>query len=188
VRFSLLIACVAASLLPGCDRKLQPLSLGGPGPTFDPVAFFDGHIRSWGVIEGRTGAPTGWVITDCVGHSEGPDRLRLEQHLSFQDGPAQDRVWTLWRTGPHRYEATANDMVGSAKGEAEGRAFHWKWVLARSPGSRPVDVTMDQWMYQLDDGSLLIRTTISKLGIILGEVSEQFTHTAVAEAKDTRMG
>lgn len=188
MRFFLLISCAAASLLSACDRTPRPLAVGGTGVTFDPVAFFDGHVRSWGVIERRSGAPTGWVATNCEGHADGPDRLRMVQHLSFQGEAAQERTWSLRRTGPHRFEGTANDMLGTATGEADGRIFHWTWVLARSPGSRPFNVTMDQWMYRLDDGSVLIRTTISKLGIILAEVSEAFTHTGPAEAKSVSLG
>ena len=78
------------------------------------------------------------------------------------------------RTGPGRFEATANDMVGTAVGEASGRAFHWQWTLALSPGNSLKDVTMDQWWYLLDDGSMLNRTTIRKLGYIAAEVSEHF--------------
>jgi len=184
VRVLLAITCAAALLLTGCEQKTQRPSLGGTEPAFDPVAFFDGHVRSWGIVESRTGAPTGWVVTDCQGRADGPDHLRMVQHLSFQDAPAQDRNWTLRRSGAHQFEATANDMVGSTTGATDGRSFHWTWVLARSPGTRPFDVTMEQWMYRLDDGSVMIRTTISKLGIILAEVSEQFTRTdATAAAK-----
>ncbi len=177
MRFRLAVACAAACLLAGCDHKAQPPSLGAAEPAFDPIAFFDGHIRSWGVVENRSGAPTGWVVTDCEGYTDGPDQLRMVQHLSFQHDQAQTRIWTLRRSGPQRYEATANDMIGSAIGEAAGRTFHWKWVLAKSPGSRPFSVTMEQWMFRLDDGSVMIRSTISKLGIIIAEVSEQFTPT-----------
>ncbi|WP_428483488.1 DUF3833 family protein [Rhodopila sp.] len=177
MRFPLLIACAAVFLTTGCDRSTVPPNLGGTSSAFDPLIFFNGQIRSWGVVESRSGAPTGWVMTQCAGHDDGPDRLHMVQHLSFENSSPQDRRWTLWRTGPNRFEATANDMVGSAKGESVGRAFHWQWVLARFPGERPFDVTMNQWMYQLDDGSVMIRTTISKLGIILAEVSEQFAHT-----------
>jgi hypothetical protein len=49
-------------------------------------------------------------------------------------------------------------------------------VLARSPGNSLMDVTMSQWMYRLPDGSIMIRTTISKFGFIVAEVTEQFTH------------
>jgi hypothetical protein len=33
---------------------------------------------------------------------------------------------------------------------------------------------MDQWMYMMDGGAMMNRTTIRKFGIILAEVSEQF--------------
>ena len=183
MRLLLQIACAMINLLPACERTSPP-ALGGNGPAFDPVAFFDGHIQSWGVMEKRSGAPTGWVVTDCEGHADGPDRLRMVQHLSFQNAPAQERTWTLWRTGSHHFEATANDMVGSATGETDGRTFHWRWILASSPGERLFNVTVDQWMYRIDNRSAMIRTTISKLGIILAEVSEQFVRGGPAEAQD----
>ena len=43
-----------------------------------------------------------------------------------------------------------------------------------------MDVTMNQWMYPMDDGSVMIRTTVSKFGMIVAEVTEQFTHPAGA--------
>ena len=96
------------------------------------------------------------------------------QHLTFQDGTVQERDWTMWRSGPGRFDATANDMVGTATGEADGNVFHWQWVLARGPGHMLVDLTMNQWMYRMADGSVLIRTTIGKFGFIATEVSERF--------------
>jgi hypothetical protein len=112
VRLSLLALFLTVSLTPGCDQK--PSAPAGLGPAFDPIAFFDGHTRSWGVIESRSGAPTERIVTDSHGERDGTDRLRMVQHLSFQDGTAQQRDWTLWRNGADRFEATANDMVGTA--------------------------------------------------------------------------
>ena len=82
---------------------------------------------------------------------------------------------------PGRYEATANDMVGTATGEASGRAFHWQWTLALSPGNSLKNVTMEQWWYLLDDGSMMNRTTVvSKLGYIAAEVTEHFAPVLAA--------
>lgn len=177
MRVSLTAFCLIAGLCAGCDQKSAESATAGTGPAFDPVSFFDGHTHSWGVIESRSGAPTERVVTDSHGWRDAANRLRMVQHLSFQDGRTQQRDWTLWRTGPARFEATANDMVGTAKGKAEGRMFHWQWVLARSPGNPLMDVTMNQWMYRLEDGSVMIRTTVTKFGIIVAEVSEQFVRT-----------
>jgi len=174
VRLPLIIVCLAAILTAGCTGKRASVVAYG-GPAFDPMAFFDGHTRSWGVIESRSGAPTGRIITESVGVRDGSERLRMVQHLSFQDGTTQERDWVLWRSGADQFDATANDMVGTARGQADGRMFHWQWVLARSPGNALMNVTMRQWMYRMEDGSVTIRTTVSKLGFILAEVTEQFT-------------
>jgi hypothetical protein len=138
--------------------------------------FFDGHTRSRGVVEDRSGAPTEEITTDSHASVDANDRLHMAQHLAFQDGTSRERNWTVWRTGPHRFAATASDMIGTASGESSGGTFHWRWVLARSPGNRLTDVTMEQWMYSLDDGSALIRTTVGKFGFILAEVTEHFSH------------
>lgn len=167
---------LAAILIASCFPALAPRASAGPGPAFDPLAFFEGHTHSWGVIEDRSGAPTKQIQTDSHGERDAAGRLRMMQRLTFQDGTTQERDWTLWPSGPNRFDATASDMIGTANGQADGNNFHWQWVLARSPGNRLMDVTMTQWMYQLQDGSVMIRTMISKFGIIVAEVTEQFTH------------
>ena len=167
-------------LLPSCDDTPPPAAT----PAFDPIAFFNGTTQSTGVIETRSGAPREPIETASHASLDTPDRLHMVQTLSF-GGETRERVWTLTRTAANRFDATANDMIGSARGETSGGAFHWQWTLARSPGHPWMNVTMAQWMYPMPDGSLLIRTTISKLGFILAEVTEQFRHagkTAVAQA------
>lgn len=146
----------------------------GPGPQFDPVRFFTGRTRSWGVLENRSGEPTGIVRTEGTGEPDGPDGVRFVQQVRLDDDPAQVRDWRMRRIGPGRFQATANDMVGTAVGEAAGRTFHWSWTLATKPGDPLRNVTMDQWMYQMDDGAVVNRTTIRKLGVVLAEVTEQF--------------
>jgi hypothetical protein len=174
VRPALLALFLASSLVAGCDRKPEATASIGSGLAFDPIAFFDGNTHSAGVIENRSGAPTQRIVTDSHGDRDGADRLRMVQHLTFPAGKTQQRDWTLWRSGPDHFDATANDMVGTAKGEAQAGLFHWQWVLARSPGNWFMNVTMNQWMYRMDDGSVTIRTTVSKFGFIVAEVTEQF--------------
>ena len=167
---------LALCLIAGCSRERDvPLAIDR-GPAFDPIAFFEGHTQSWGVVESRSGMPTERIVTDSLGEADGSGRLRMVQHLALSDGTTQERDWVMWRSGPDRFDATANDMVGTAQGLASGRVFHWQWVLARSPGNALMNVTMEQWMYRMDDQSVTIRTTITKFGIIVAEVTEQFTH------------
>ena len=166
-------ALLLAVLLAGCGSPLTVADAGQGGPAFDPVRFFTGHVRSWGVMEDRGGQPTAIVTTDCQGTADGPDGLRMTQRLVV-DGTPSTRDWTMRRTGPGRFEATANDMVGTAVGEASGRAFHWTWTLALSPGNPVKNVDMEQWWYWQEDGSMLNRTIVHKLGFVAAEVTEHF--------------
>ncbi len=66
-------------------------------------------------------------------------------------------------------------MVGSATGVTEGNSFHWTFTLALSPGHSLENVEMTQWMYLQPDGrSILNYTTIRKLGLVVGKVTETF--------------
>ena len=164
-----LAACVA-----GCSDPLPVEGFKAAGPALDPITFFAGHVRSWGVLENRSGQPTSIVTTDCVGAADGPDGLRMTQRLQIGQDAPMVREWRMRRAGPGRFEATANDMIGTAAGEAAGNAFHWQWTLALQPGTALKNVTMDQWWYLLEDGSVLNRTTIRKLGFIAAEATEHF--------------
>jgi hypothetical protein len=162
--------------LAGCS-PLPIQRFAGSGPALDPVRFFTGHLHSWGVIENRDGGPTEIIQTDCIGEPEGPDGVHMVQRLTFGDGTVQTRDWHMRRTAPHGFEATANDMIGTAHGTAAGRAFHWTWSVQARSGNPLSDVTLDQWMYLLDDGSVMNRSGISKLGVQLAQVSEVFEKT-----------
>lgn len=173
-RVTTIIAAGAALLLASCSDPMPVRAFQATAPGLDPVKFFTGRVQSWGVMEDRSGEPTAIVRTDCQGEADGPDGVRMTQRLTIGDAAPTTRTWHMRRVAPGRFEATANDMVGTATGEAAGRAFHWTWTLALSPGNPFKNVTMEQWWYLQDDGSLLNRTVVSKLGYIAAEVTEHF--------------
>lgn len=162
-----------ALALPACT-SLQTSDFAGQQPAFDPLVFFTGRTESTGVMENRQGAPVKRVrtVTQGAWHA---DVLHLEQELYFDNDPPTHRSWRLRRTGPHSFEGTANDMVGTARGEAHGPVFHWAFTLATSPGNPLANVRMSQWMYLQPDGRTMVNhTTITKAGLFLRQVTEQF--------------
>jgi hypothetical protein len=170
----------AAVLLAGCARVLGPKDFADTTPTFDPVAFWTGKTSSWGVIENTGGASTAIITTRTEGEPEGEGGLHMIQHVETSDDAGKDslREWHIRRTSAGHYEATASDLVGTARGAPSGRTLHWSWTLAAKPGNRLYNVKMDQWMYLADNGgTLLVRTIVSKLGIRLAEISEQFVRS-----------
>lgn len=157
----------------GCAASLRPETFATTAPAFDPLVFWTGHTASWGVVENRDGEPTAIVTTATDATTEGSDSLHMIQHVHIHGKDAL-RDWHLRRLNHGQFEATANDMVGTARGTSSGRTFHWTWILATEPGNGLFNVTMDQWMYLADNGTLMNRTIITKLGVRLAEISEQF--------------
>lgn len=169
------VAMAAAVALAGCGH-LSPRDFAGTGPRFEPERYFAGHTRSRGVFEDRTGAnPTRTFATDCQGTREPDGTLTLRQTFTYADGSIQRRAWRIRRVDAHRYEATANDVVGTGRGEAWGNAFHWEYTVALKPGNPLFNVRLRQWMYLQPDGhTVLNRATVSKLGVTIAQVAESF--------------
>ena len=164
---------LAALLLLSSCSEMTPPDFAGKTPTFEPEKFFDGHVVTQGVMENRSGDPVGTFTVDNRGRWTGSELL-LEQDIVL-DGKPQHRTWHLRRLDEHRYEATGTDIVGLARGEAYGNTFRLEWTLATDPGNSLKNVSMKQWMYLQPDGrTMLNRTTISKLGVILVELTEWF--------------
>jgi hypothetical protein len=174
MRFRLLL-CL---LLTGCSAPAIPATSGA----FNPLQFFTGHVTSWGVEENRAGAPTAIVTTDCNGTLDPSGQLRMVQVLHIGGAKPQTRIWEFTQTGANTFIATANDMSGSANGVVAGRVFHWRWILQTHRGNPLANVMMEQYMYRLDNGNVMIRTVASKLGFRLLEVSEVFQKVTTSGA------
>jgi hypothetical protein len=172
-RFIRLLSSCVALILTGC-ATMKVSDFQGGKPEFQPTKFFTGQTSSFGVMENRGGMPRQTVRTETRGRWEG-DTLRLEQDLTVGNSKPQHRSWRIRKLDAHRYEATANDVVGSVQGEAYGNVFHWSFTLALSPGNPLANVRMSQWMYLEPDGKTMVNhSTIRKFGIVVAQVTEQF--------------
>jgi hypothetical protein len=156
---------------------MRSSDFGSVTPTFNPIQFFNGDTSSNGVRENRSGDPVAQVFTHTSGKMTG-GTLHLEQDLRFvspEKTTTSHRTWQLRQTGPHTYQGTANDIIGTATGEAHGNTFHWSFPLALSPGNPFTTIRMSQWMYFQPDGkTMLNHSTISKAGIVVSQVTETF--------------
>jgi hypothetical protein len=163
----------AVLTIAGCSSPLRPEAFAKTAPAFDPVTFWTGRTASWGVIENRDGAPTAIITTTTESTPEDEDGLHMVQHV-VTNGKDSVRDWHMRRLGGGHFEATANDVAGIARGSTSGRTLHWTWILETRPGNDLFNIRMEQWMYLADNGTLMNRTIVTKLGVRLAEISEQF--------------
>lgn len=172
MRLLLLLCSGVGILFVGC-AGMNVADFKSGRPRLDPTQYFAGETSSSGVLENRGGAPKERVTTQTVGRWVDATLL-LEQELQI-GGKKQHRSWRIRKLDPNHFEATANDIVGTARGEARGNVFHWSFTLALSPGNPLSRVQMSQWMYLQPDGrTLLNHSTIRKFGLVVAQVTEVF--------------
>jgi hypothetical protein len=169
----LLPLAAMAIAMGGCASK-PVASFQGGRPILDPEKFFAGHTHSWGIFESRSGEPTKILHTETWGRLEG-GVLHFEQDLLIAGDKKKHRSWLIQRVDAHQYTATGTGIVGVAQGEAYGNVFHLDFTLDAAPGNPLGRVHMSQWMYLQPDGVTLVnRDTLTKAGVILTEITEQF--------------
>ena len=169
---SLLMPFVAI-LMAGC-ASITPTQYAAEKPKLDLATYFNGKVDGWGMFQKRSGEVIKRFHVVIEAKWTG-DTGVLDEHFSWSDGTSSRRVWTLKRQTDGRYIGTADDVVGEAEGEAAGNALRWQYVLALPVEGKIWHVSMDDWMYLIDDQVMLNRTRMSKWGIHLGEVTLSFT-------------
>jgi hypothetical protein len=164
-------AVLAIAGLAGC-AGIDVAQYKAEKPAFDLARYFNGTVDGWGMFQDRSGKVVRRFTVRIDARWDG-DNGTLDEHFEFADGEKQNRVWKLVRNGD-RYVGTAGDVVGEGRGAAAGNAFNLKYVLALPVDGRVWNVDMDDWMFLIDEQTVLNRTTMSKFGLRLGEVTLSF--------------
>ena len=167
----ILAALLAAALLAGC-ASVDVAQYANERPALDLKRYFDGTIDGWGMFQDRSGKVVTrfHVVIDAKWNG---NTGTLDEAFEYADGRRERRVWTIVKDGD-RYTGTAGDVVGTASGTAAGNALQWRYVLALPIEGTVWNMDMDDWMFLMDERTMLNRTTMSKLGVRVGEVTLAF--------------
>jgi hypothetical protein len=163
-----ILAAAALALLTACSAP-SPELYANEQPSLDLKAYFNGPMTAHGMFQDRSGKVVKRFVVTMRASWNGDTGI-LDEHFRYSDGTTQQRTWTIRAAGQGRYTATAADVVGPATGRVAGNALQWNYVLALPVDGRVVNVTMDDWMFLIDDKVLLNRTRMSKFGVHLGDV------------------
>jgi len=163
------LMCVALMGLWGCS-SVKIDEYRAETPVLELRDYFDGTIDAWGMFQDRSGKVIKRFHVQIDSRREG-DKLILDERFVYSDGERQRRVWTLIPDGPARWRGTAGDVVGEARGELAGNALRWRYVLLLPVDDTTYEVEFDDWMYLMDEDTLINRSFMSKFGVELGQVT-----------------
>jgi len=82
-------------------------------------------------------------------------------------------IWTKKMTAIGlRFSITArNDVEGVAKGTTAGNVLNWEYQLEVEMDGEPLVLTLDDWLYLVDENNMINRTNMYKWGIPVGEIT-----------------
>jgi hypothetical protein len=143
--------------------------LGKSGPVFDLRSHLNGPILCEGVIFGPTGRVASRFVADMQGRWD-EDTGTLNEVFRYDSGTVQNRCWTLSLGADGKISATAPDVVGTGSGQVKGAAVVLRYRIRLTPeaGSHVLDVV--DWMYLMENGTIMNRSQFSKFGITVAEL------------------
>lgn len=164
---------VASLLLVSGCTTMQAIDFRDNEPRLVLEEYFSGSTTAWGLFEDRFGTVRRQFVVDITGTWDG-ETIVLDERFTYSDGELDRRVWRIRKIDEHRYEGTADDVVGVAHGEAYGNALNFRYDVDLKIGGRTVRVHFDDWMFLQPSDVLINRARVSKFGIEIGEVTLVF--------------
>lgn len=162
-----------------------PQDYAGHGPFFDIRTHLNGAMACDGIIYGPTGRVTSRFTADFDASWDG-NTGRMAEHFNYDSGTVQHREWHLSVDDSGKITAKADDLVGDGTGTQSGSGvkLSYRIKLPDSAGGHVLDVT--DWMYLLDNGTIVNRSQFRKFGIQVGELVATMrsvdAHAAAQEA------
>lgn len=163
-----ILAFGVTMLISGC-ATVTPRDYANETPRLDLATYFNGRVDGWGMVQDRSGKVLRRMVVELDCRWNGNEGV-LEESFQWSDGKTEKRVWKIRKDGD-RYLGRADDVIGEATGEAAGNALRWNYVLALPVGDSTYHMDMDDWMWMIDDKTMANRTTMSKLGVRVAEIS-----------------
>lgn len=139
-------------------------------PKLDLRTYLNGKTKAWGILENRKGEVTRRFTVEMETTWEG-NIGTLKEYFIFDDGEKSERIWTITYKNDDTFTATAADVIGIAKGKQSGNALQMQYVLDLKVGKKNYHVKLDDWMYQLDEKTLVNKSEIKKFGITVARLT-----------------
>ncbi len=155
-------------LLSSCSSQVEDYV--NSSPEFKLEEYFQGEIKAWGILQDYTDKVSRRFTVDIKANWQG-NTGTLKEYFVFDDGETQYREWTLTKLENGLYKGTANDVVGTALIKQQGYAVNLQYQLEVPIDDSSYIFTIDDWMYRIDDTRVFNRSTLSKFGVDVAEIT-----------------
>lgn len=153
---------------PASDRVMEKYAKNTP--LMDPRVYFNGKVDSTGVFIDRAGVAEPYFHIKMEGKWKDGEGDVFEA-FKYSDGRHNTRTWHVKFTDETHFTATAPDVVGEGKGVISGNAMHMSYVLKVAvQGGKSYNLTLSDWMWRIDEQTVLNKIEMRKFGFKVGEL------------------
>ncbi len=167
-KIKIFLMSIACFFIPGCDNNSIDHYIDKKEKV-DLRTFFNGNVEGWGSLFDYQGKQTRSFFVKIKGTFNG-NVGTLEEWFDFDDGEKSQRTWDISFSSDQEFVGKAHDVIGDAKGIQKGNAINLHYTLRISYDGSTLDLSMDDWMYKLDEHTILNRTSMKKFGFKVGEL------------------
>jgi len=168
----LLLLFILFLLINHCS-EMKPEDYINTKPEIKIEEYFQGNVKAWGMLQGRSGEVKRQFVADMKGEFDGQN-LILDETFIWNDGEKQERRWNIKKVGDNNYEGTASDVVGIAKGVSFGSAFKFEYKLLIPYKGKQIKIKFDDWIFKQDEKTAINKATLTKFGFKVGELTVFF--------------
>ncbi len=166
--FKVIAVTVLLFLVSACSTGIDAYK--SEKPELKLEEFFNGELVAYGMVQDYSGEVIQRFEVTMTGTWEGNEGV-LDEHFTYADGRKERRVWRITKTGPNSYEGRADDVKGVARGTTAGNVLNWGYQLEVEVDGEPMVLTLDDWLYLIDEDNMINRTDMSKWGFPVGEIT-----------------
>lgn len=150
-------------------RHQKPEFYADTGPAFDIRKHLSGDMVSDGIIYGPRSQVVSRFTADFRGEWDGENGT-LAEDFTYATGATQQRKWFLKMGENGHFIATASDIIGEGQGVQVGSTVRltYRIQLSEAGGGHVLDVV--DWMYLMENGSILNRSEMRKFGVKVAEL------------------
>jgi len=160
----IILSTIFIGFLYGCSTDIHQYSeVDSP---FDIQTYFTGSVVAWGMVQNYSEKVSRRFCVEIQGSWQRNKGL-LAETFYFDDGEVSYRNWQLTKA----YQGTAEDVIGTAKGQHASFAFHWQYSLRVPVDDEVYNLQLDDWMYQLDSNRVINKTKMKKFGITVADIT-----------------
>ncbi|MEM7718309.1 MAG: DUF3833 family protein [Pseudomonadota bacterium] len=139
------------------------------GPEFDIRTILNGPLLCDGIIYGPTGRVASRFTATFDAEWNGNSGV-MREHFKYDSGTEQHREWRLAVDDHGQISADADDLVGAGHGRQEGSGVQLNYRIKLTEGGGGHELDVVDWMYLLENGTIMNRSQFRKFGIKVGEL------------------